>query len=73
MDSRHSNNANSWFLIAIILLLLVITIFAGTFFKSENKLQVLLKNNQTVSCFFAIHDDEQKIIKAFVLLGSSQF
>ncbi len=71
MDSRHSNNANSWFLIAIILLLLVITIFAGTFFKSENKLQVLLKNNQTVSCFFAIHDDEQKIIKAFVLFYNS--
>ncbi|MBQ1999354.1 MAG: hypothetical protein II220_07720, partial [Spirochaetales bacterium] len=71
MDSRHSNNANSWVLIAIILLLLVITIFAGTFFKSENKLQVLLKNNQTVSCFFAVYNEENKLTKAFVLFYNS--
>lgn len=66
--TKKTATINSWILIAIILLLLIITIFVGKFFKSENKLQVLLKNEQTISCFFALYDsDDYKIQKSFVL------
>ena len=68
--NKSQRDYKGWILIGVILFLLILTIFSGRFFRSENKLTISFQNNYIISSLFAVYDDQQKIINSFVLFFS---
>ncbi len=71
VNTRKNNDSNGLILIGLIILLLLLTIFAGRFFRSENKLNILFHNNQTISTIVGIYDENQQITSINVLFFNS--
>lgn len=68
-NSRNKpTDTNSWFLIGLIVVLLLLTIFAGRFFTSENKLKLIFDHKQTLSTLIAIYNNDNVITQAAVLI-----
>ena len=51
----------------IIALLIALTIFAGRFFTSENKLKIAFEQGQTLAFFTAVYDENKNITSSTVL------
>ncbi len=71
MAFNRSGESGSIVIIVTIVVLLIVTIFLGQFFKSENKLKLLFDNKQNISFLISTHDDKQKITLATVLIYNS--
>lgn len=65
--NKKQNELTGWIVLAIIVLLIISTIFAGRFFKSEEKIKLAFENEKLLSVFVAAHNSESKIKGAFVL------
>lgn len=69
---KNKNEYLGWIISAMIIILIVGTIFLGRFFKSEEKIKLAFKNGQIMSFFVAAYNEKNIIKGAFILCFQPQ-
>jgi anionic cell wall polymer biosynthesis LytR-Cps2A-Psr (LCP) family protein len=66
--SRSKGNLSGWIIIASIIVIIIVSIFAGNFFKKEEKIESSFKNGDTLTFFIAAYNDDNVIKGGFALI-----